>query len=358
MAQKKKQQFIDSNAIPCNYDTTQFTLIARDPQTIYAYWNISQEKINDFCEDKDVASFIIRMYDVTLIDFNGSNANHFFDVNIDLSSSNWYINLWSDNVTYCAEIGIKTYSGEFHSIIRSNYVTTPRAFFSEKTDLTWMEVKEDKEHKPEIISQTLAEHTRGSFKHRKVKPSFKPSKSKKWTPLSRDEIRTYYANLFPLLRGISRDATDEEIKAKARSLHDLDSMDFLTPGLTLGEFYKRIILGSSAEMVLKGKAEGGASEQNFGFLDTGASEQQYKQRKFFFEIGTELIVYGRTEPDAKVILGDKEIKLREDGTFTLRFALPDNSKIPLDFTATSADGEEKRSIITSASRSKTKHKNK
>ncbi|MEI8345256.1 MAG: DUF4912 domain-containing protein [Candidatus Omnitrophota bacterium] len=77
-----------------------------------------------------------------------------------------------------------------------------------------------------------------------------------------------------------------------------------------------------------------------------------KQRKFWFVLDTELIVYGATEPDAAVTLQGKPIKLRPDGTFSLRFALPDGRLI-LDATATSADGVEKRKITPVVERNTT-----
>lgn len=47
------------------------------------------------------------------------------------------------------------------------------------------------------------------------------------------------------------------------------------------------------------------------------------QDKFFLEVATELILYGRTEPDAHVTLEGKKIKLRKDGTFSFRYFLPE-----------------------------------
>jgi len=81
-------------------------------------------------------------------------------------------------------------------------------------------------------------------------------------------------------------------------------------------------------------------------VTSGAShvKKQQKERKFWFKLDCELIVYGATEPDAKVTLQDKEIKLRPDGTFTLRFALPDGEQV-IPVKAVSADCVEER-IIT------------
>ena len=68
-----------------------------------------------------------------------------------------------------------------------------------------------------------------------------------------------------------------------------------------------------------------------------------KEKTFWLVVNTELIVYGATEPDAKVTVQGKEIRLRPDGTFSLRFALPDGKQV-IPVEATSSDGDDKRKI--------------
>ena len=60
-------------------------------------------------------------------------------------------------------------------------------------------------------------------------------------------------------------------------------------------------------------------------------------RTFWMVVTTELIVYGATEPDAKVTVQGKEIALKPDGTFSLRFALPDGKQV-IPVEASSSDG--------------------
>jgi hypothetical protein len=74
-----------------------------------------------------------------------------------------------------------------------------------------------------------------------------------------------------------------------------------------------------------------------------------KERKFWMMVDCELIVYGATEPDARVTVQDKEIKLRPDGTFTLRFALPDGKQV-IPVKAVSSDNVEERTITPIVSR--------
>lgn len=81
-----------------------------------------------------------------------------------------------------------------------------------------------------------------------------------------------------------------------------------------------------------------------GGISSGASFfRKPAERKFWLVVNCELIVYGATEPDAKLTVQGKEIKLRNDGTFSLRFALPDGKQV-IPVEATSKDGIDYRCI--------------
>jgi hypothetical protein len=74
-----------------------------------------------------------------------------------------------------------------------------------------------------------------------------------------------------------------------------------------------------------------------------------KSRKFWFQLDAELIVYGATEPHARVTLQGEPVKLRHDGTFTMRFSLPDSRQI-IPAVAVSPDGVEERTIVLAVER--------
>src|SRR5262245_50314167 len=78
-----------------------------------------------------------------------------------------------------------------------------------------------------------------------------------------------------------------------------------------------------------------------------------KVKKFHFKLDAELIVYGETAPDARVTLQGEPVKLRSDGSFTMRFSLPDSRQI-IPAVAASADGVEERTIVLAIERN-TKH---
>lgn len=77
--------------------------------------------------------------------------------------------------------------------------------------------------------------------------------------------------------------------------------------------------------------------------------EQARPRGFWFKLDCELIVYGATEPDATVTVQGQPVQLRPDGSFTLRFALPDGEQV-LEATARSADRSEERTITPTVTR--------
>jgi len=81
----------------------------------------------------------------------------------------------------------------------------------------------------------------------------------------------------------------------------------------------------------------------------GASAKPGKQHEFNFEVDTELIVHGTTEPGAHVTLRGEPVHLRSDGTFAVRFSLP-NRRHVLPVVASSGDGVEQRTIVLAVDR--------
>jgi len=74
-----------------------------------------------------------------------------------------------------------------------------------------------------------------------------------------------------------------------------------------------------------------------------------KQEEMDFQVDTELIVHGETDPNARVTFRGEPIQLREDGTFAVRFSLPDRRHV-LPVVASSPDGVEQRTIVLAVHR--------
>lgn len=84
----------------------------------------------------------------------------------------------------------------------------------------------------------------------------------------------------------------------------------------------------------------------FGVETEGVGESA---RGFDFMVDAELIVYGATSPNAHVTLQGDPVQLRADGTFTVRFSMP-NCRQVIPVVASSANGVEQRTIVLAVER--------
>ncbi|MFH1406984.1 MAG: DUF4912 domain-containing protein [Candidatus Omnitrophota bacterium] len=128
--------------LPEGYGDTKIILLVRDPWWLYAYWEITEEKKNGIKHKiglpwGEIKKYL-RVYDVTNINFNGTNAHSFFDIEINDFANNWYIDVGKPDHAWIVDLNAKDEHGKFYLIARSNCVMTPRDTMSWMTDEEWM----------------------------------------------------------------------------------------------------------------------------------------------------------------------------------------------------------------------------
>lgn len=253
---RKDNSAIDKTGLPQTYNDTKVALLPRDPVWTYIYWEISKETINDFTSkygnNFNPSSFVIRVYDITDINFNGNNANRYFDVNVDSSALSWYINVGEFNRAWCVDIGYILNDGTFVNIARSNSITMPKHGVSSITDEQWA-----------LLQMEFERILR----------------------LSGDGVGKSSKELIKLMRQRWQEFTS---------------------------------LPSSSSL-------GGASSSSFR-KDISKNTKNSKKKDFWLKADTEIIVYGATEPDADLLVCGKKVPVSNDGSFTLRFYLPDGQQ--------------------------------
>lgn len=74
-----------------------------------------------------------------------------------------------------------------------------------------------------------------------------------------------------------------------------------------------------------------------------------REKDLPFEVDAELIVYGSTSPGASVTLSGSPVRLRPDGTFTVRMELPDRRQV-IPVVACSRDGLRQRTTVVAVER--------
>jgi len=70
---------------------------------------------------------------------------------------------------------------------------------------------------------------------------------------------------------------------------------------------------------------------------------------FHLKVDAELVVFGTTEPDASVTLRGQPVRLQPDGSFKVRFNLPDRRQV-LPVVASRGDGSEQQTVVLAVER--------
>ena len=118
--------------LPFSYGETKLVLLVRDPYWAYSYWDFSGETwngIQSLLAGNSKLKPVMRIHDL--------DAKHFFDLLISLEAKNWYLHLGVPDHRYMAELGVSDGHSQFHLIICSNEVRTPRDSPSEIVDPEW-----------------------------------------------------------------------------------------------------------------------------------------------------------------------------------------------------------------------------
>jgi hypothetical protein len=119
--------------------------------------------------------------------------------------------------------------------------------------------------------------------------------------------------------------------------------------------WRRLGRGSEAFHEFEsGEAEHGGSSASGAGWASGRSESGAglipRQRSFWLVADAELIVYGATDPSARLMIGGEEVPLSADGTFRVQVPFRDGLQVyPIE--AVAADGEQKRNITMEFRRS-------
>ena len=241
--------------------------MVRDPWWLYAYWEIqpgTERAARSQLLPQEVVGLqsILRVHDVTGIDFPAQNAHQTFDISLSGLATNWYLHTNAPGRSFIVEIGLLTSPGRFLLLARSNRVTAPRFGPSDVIDELWMSTDDE------------------------------------------------YWKLFGVAGGVGMGSSAMEVRRVLEQ--KMFSPGLFSPGL---------------------------------FSPTKAP----KDRRFGLAVHAELVLYGTTDSKARVSVQGQPIRVRPDGTFSLRVALPDGTQaIPVE--AVSPDESEAKKVTSTVTR--------
>jgi hypothetical protein len=310
--------------LPEAYGTQQLFLTARDPHWLFAYWDMTQEQLKKYNALSVDKHLVLRVYRDAL------TGDPLAQIHVHPESRNWFVPVPDAATKYLADLGYFEAKRHWVSVARSAATLTPPENLSDDMSVRFATIP------PEIpFAQLLTMVKSAVRQHVPLVEAMQQMRAEGFTNLPAPE-----------------QVKSEWTPAQEKALAEIVSIDQVRRvwigSLEITELIRRQLHQQVSSM--------GAAQfslpSSMGALSSVSSPfgGPERRRGFWFNVNAELIIYGATEPDAKVTIGDRKIKLRPDGTFSFRFALPDG-EYPLPAVAESADGEESREARLEFSRS-------
>lgn len=116
-----------------------FIAIPRDPSTLFAYWDLSADVIEQVETRIGKATLAASTWIIRLTHLGTSAVSN---VPIDPDADNWYITVQA-GASYEVELGVLRQEGDFHCVYANPPVRMPNATISTTVDRQWMIPEED-----------------------------------------------------------------------------------------------------------------------------------------------------------------------------------------------------------------------
>ena len=272
---------------------TRVVFLPRDPQWAYVFWEISEDDREQALLD-GAQQLCLRVADVTGLAGGSAHPHTLQEVVVDSHATEWYLPVPLSDRDYRVELGYRKGGGGWISLAYSSVARVPALHPSEQ-----------------ILDQFVPFSL-------ETAPTTLPAPAE---PADAGLHERLYQTATARWRRLGRGS---------EAFHELDQ------GFEGGT-------GAGGQVSAAGMWASGRSE-------SGAGGVGARQRLFWLVADAELIVYGATDPSARLTIGGEEVPLSADGTFRIQVPFRDGQQVyPIE--AVAADGEQKRSITLEFRRS-------
>ncbi|HEV2696116.1 MAG TPA: DUF4912 domain-containing protein [Verrucomicrobiae bacterium] len=330
-------QKFSGGELPEAYGTKKLFLTARDPHWLYAHWDLTREQQLELNGASTDGHLVLRIYAHKI------EGHPLYEIHVHPESRHWFAHVERAGNSYAAELGYYSALGKWMRVaISSGTVTPPDAASKEDTAefatipfeipfAKLIQIIEDAVRDNIPLAQAIEELRRHG--HPDL-PRLTPGAVATFNSATVPPSSTQPGASAP------RAWTPQQEQALAKIINIDQSRRIWMGSLEITELIRRRLSQDVTSPTTSfGNSSFGLTSPTSPFGGGGAVGEQPKG--FWFNLNAELIIYGATEPNAKVTLGGHEIKLRSDGTFSYRFALPDG-KYDLPAVAVSASGDDAR----------------
>jgi hypothetical protein len=266
---------------------TRVVFLPRDPQWAYVFWEISDPD-RDAALAAGASQLALRVADVTGLAPGSSHPHTLQEVVVDSHATEWYLPVPLSDRDYRVELGYRKAGGGWISLAFSSVARVPALHPSEQI-------------LDQFVPFSLEAAPTSSLPAAPVEPAD--------SGLHERLYQTATSRWRRLGRG-------------SEAFHELEESGAAAEGA--GHW------ASAAGLWASGRNESGAGLPP-------------RQRSFWLVADAELIVYGATDPAARLTIGGEEVPLSADGTFRIQVPFRDGQQLyPIE--AVAADGEQKRNI--------------
>ena len=339
-AQPPAQSF-SGGELPESYGTKKLFLTARDPHWLYAHWDLTREQQLNLNSQSTDGHLVLRI-------FSGKIEGHpTSEIHVHPESRHWFAYVERAGHSYATELGYYSALGKWTRVASSSSTVTPpeAASAESSTEFATIPFEFPFAKLMQIIEDAVRDNLPLALAIEELRRHGHPD-----LPRFSTSGVSAFAPALSTTPGPTRGWTPEQERALAKIINIDETRRVWMGSLEITELIRRrLALAGDTTSPVKafGISSPGISSSPtspFG----GASRE--KSKGFWFNVNAELIIYGATEPGAKVTLAGHEIKLRDDGTFSYRFALPDG-QYDLPAVAVSASSDDARAADLKFSRS-------
>lgn len=313
------EQLETEGELPEAYGTRKLLLAARGPHWLYAHWDLTREQQRAYCAKSADHHLTLRVHHGEISD------RPVAEVQVHSEARHWFVHVERAGASYIAELGFCTSTNQWTPISTSAAVLAPSDAKSDDTTVEFATIPYDL---PLAKMLSLTERaTSGSWS---LAQALEQLRGQGHPDLPASEpVEEWTIE--------QEDALAEVLGVSAVPRFSIGSMEI--PELLQPQFHEELFSPAAAQF--------GAPTSPGGISSPFGGWQPAKT--FWFNVNAELIIYGATEPTATVTIGGRQIKLRPDGSFSYRFALPDgNYELPV--VAVSADQTDARGAELTFSR--------
>jgi len=277
---------------------TRVVFLPRDPQWAYVFWEIS-DRDRQQAQQAGASQLCLRVADVTGLSGGDSHPHTLQEVAVNSHATEWYLPVPLSDRDYRVELGYRKAGGGWISLATSAVARVPALHPSEQ-----------------IYDQ--------------------------FVPFSLDA--TPLQGVQAPQAGSSTDSrSDNSLHERLYQAATLPATRWRHLGRGSEAFHEDALGGSAALGVAAGGQSSGVGVWASGRNESGAGAMTSRQRAFWLVADAELIVYGATDPSARLSIGDEDVPLSSDGTFRVQVPFRDGQQI-YPIKAVAADGDQKRNI--------------